>query len=555
MIYKMKNYNNLCMNCMEDISGNIICPHCGHDQRVEVDDGRIKPRTLLQEKYLVGEKVDQNGEGIGYIGYDIYQNSIIYIKEFFPQNLCQRSEDGINVTIQSKVQSYFDKYKDEFLLTARSFAKLKELSVIVSAYDIFKEGNTAYYVCEWINGINLIEYINKQGGYITWQDARPLFMPLLSTLGSLHKYGILHLGINPENLIITFDNKIKLIGFSMKSIRKKNSVLSPELYSGYSAIEQYVLNKPISEKTDIYSFAACLFFAISGEAPNNAMQRKKDAQLLISENIIKNTPKNIIKALAHSLKIDPDDRPSSFEELRLELSPVIINKPEEDNMKTDNGQTLDKSFSKTENKEDTENNKKLIWIAIPCIIAILALIAFGFFWMYKNANKNINQSLDSNSSEIVSSDSSTNSSETTKASNQIVVPNIIGVDFKEAQRIANDQKLYELIQSGESFSDSAPAGVIISQSPPSGEQVKKGSVIDVEVSKGPKMRTLPAISNLSLSEASDKIASIGLIPIKVESESDKVGKGFIIGYKDNKPGDKVEYGKQVGIVVSKGPKV
>ena len=82
----------------------------------------------------------------------------------------------------------------------------------------------------------------------------------------------------------------------------------------------------------------------------------------------------------------------------------------------------------------------------------------------------------------------------------------------------------------------------------------KGSIIAVVVSKGPSVRELPAIKNLSLSDASVAVTEAGFIPRKSEEAfSDEVPAGSVIGYKRYEEGDMMEYGTIIEIVVSKGP--
>ena len=65
---------------------------------------------------------------------------------------------------------------------------MRELSAIEHIYDIFEENNTAYTVAEWNESISLQYFVERSGGHISWNDARQLFMPVLSALSAPVSY-------------------------------------------------------------------------------------------------------------------------------------------------------------------------------------------------------------------------------------------------------------------------------------------------------------------------------------------------------------------------------
>ena len=110
---------------------------------------------------------------------------------------------------------------------------MRELPSIIPVYDIFEQNNTAYTISEYCEGNTLETRLKQIGGRMKWDEARPLFMPLLSTLISLHSAGVLHLGISPRNVIIGNDGKLLLRGFCITEARRVNTDLKPNLISGY----------------------------------------------------------------------------------------------------------------------------------------------------------------------------------------------------------------------------------------------------------------------------------------------------------------------------------
>ena len=216
---------------------------------------------MLQDRYVVGKILRQNGEGFEYLGYDTVMASTVTVREYLPPNLASRGEDGLSVSVIDGCEISFGEYKAEFLSYYRSVARMRELNVLLPIYDIFEENGAAYTISEWVESITLREFITRSGGSIEWSVARPLFMPVLSAMSAMHSGGVQHLGLSPDNLVIVREGKMKLTGFCIRAVRQADTDLAPELYSGCAAIEQYVMDYETTESTDVYGFTACLFYA------------------------------------------------------------------------------------------------------------------------------------------------------------------------------------------------------------------------------------------------------------------------------------------------------
>lgn len=256
----MVDLHTLCMGCMGNNEGRDVCPHCGYEEAMRPQPEDCLPlRTLLQNRYLVGRLLERNGEGIGYIGYDTVSDGPVYIREFMPYRLCGRNPETGFLQELPGCEVPFKEAKIEFLEHSRNVARLRELPVMVPIYDIFQQNHTAYVISEWTEHITLAEYVERSGGRLEWNAARALFMPVLSGLSDLYQAGVRHLGLSPDNLIITQSGKMKLWGFCVRSVRQTGTQLEPELFRGCAAVEQYSEPNKISQATDVYGFTAVLF--------------------------------------------------------------------------------------------------------------------------------------------------------------------------------------------------------------------------------------------------------------------------------------------------------
>ncbi len=538
----------LCMNCMKDIGkSKDICPYCGQETSENQEKPFLPFGTLLQERYVVGKGLEVNGEGLGYVGYDRTKSSKIYIREFFPSNLCERANDSVKVVRIPQKSRTFDNIMLEFLKCFRSVAKIRNLPSIVSVYDIFSENGTSYVIMEWIEGTSLDKFLSKFGGHMPWEKAKLMFMPLLSSLIKMENFGIRHLGISPANMIVTEDQKIKLTGFATKSLRSAFSDIECQLYDGCSALEQYSKNYSPSEATDIYGFMSSLFLTLTGEYPMPAQKRLADNRLLITENILNELPDNVISSFANALKVSPNNRTLSFESLRIELSnsPVLRVKG-----MSDTDENFEPNFEQRKLENEKKENTK--WGIISCISALaLLLVGLGVYLFILNNTGSLSQDDSDNQDDAAYQISDAQSTET--ETEKFIVPNLVGRNYDNLQEeVAKGGYSYSLVLLSEDFNDNVGEGCIISQIPIAGEEAAIGSTIAVNISKGPQKRMVPPVTGKTLSEASQLITNAKLTPVKTSEYNSEYPEGTVIGYKNCSEGDLLDYGSEVVIIVSKG---
>lgn len=552
----MSNVDHLCLGCIRDKVGEGPCPYCGFDPSAVLPANCLPVKTLLQQRYAVGKKLDQNGEGIGYIGYDVEADTAVYIREFLPENMAARSPGGVPVEVITGCEISFTEYRQAFLAYFRSVARMRELSALLPVYDIFEENNTAYVISEWADNITLREFVERSGGKVEWNVARPLFMPVLSSLSSMHAAGVKHFGISPDNLVILRSGKMKLRGFSIRPVRQMDTDLKPELFSGCAAIEQYTLGLSLEETTDVYGFTASLFYALTGILPQDALKRRSDGRLMIPTSVLRVIPPHVVTALANGLQVSPEKRTPTFERLRAELSAAPTVTMVQEEVAAPPRPTPAQKRNAPKPSKRTGGLPNFVWGILSCVIA---LILFGTVIFLLYGQDGLLGGAASSSPSAVEDESSLVSSEVSSSllpdSEKVNVPALVGKKFDEVKKDAENSKYYKVIVSEERFDDSVAEGYIISQSPDTGSEVmKKGTVVVVVVSKGAEMRALPSIKGSTITEASAAVTAQGFVPTRGEDTySAEVPSGKVIGYGAGyEEGQELKYGTEVTIVVSKG---
>src|SRR5699024_5058405 len=108
-------------------------------------------------------------------------------------------------------------------------------------YRLMQENNTVYYSMEFLTGFDLRSYIDQKGR-LAWPHLSGYVKSILRTLRILHKRGLIHRDISPDNIFLTTVTEAKLIDFG--SVRRYNSEngLTTILKQVYAPIEQYFMN-------------------------------------------------------------------------------------------------------------------------------------------------------------------------------------------------------------------------------------------------------------------------------------------------------------------------
>lgn len=531
---------SLCMGCMQELNGSVICPNC-HFDNSEVQSAPFLPfGTELAGRYVTGTGLETNGESTRYIAFDKQTGDVVIVTEFLPIGLFSRDEGQTELKVNYDDRLAFNKLRDEFISYFRIISELKDLSALTNIVDVFEENNTAYAIEEKEDLIPFEEYIERSNGHLDWDIARPLFMPVISALEALHKRGVGHYAVAPKNLFITASGKIRMAGYATENERKRGTALKSQLFSGAAAPEQYEDNFPLDDITDIYGLCSTLFYALTGHLPKSAVERLKDSRLLMSTSTVKSLPPHVVSALANGLQVQRENRITDFDELRSQLSVAHTAKAIQDEI----SRTASMNITKEQSRRNNGMSHTSI-VTISVAITVLVLGIAGVFWLMQNPLAGLF------SGNTDATAASTSSTEWTGP----VVPNYVGMKYEDVVKAAaSDDSVVVYRNYNDAYSDKYADGVVMEQYPPAGSKVEQedGITVSVTVSLGAQMRELPAIQGNKIDEAAQSLADAGLLATAEYQYSDTVAENRVIGYKNHVAGDTLESGSNIIIIVSKG---
>ena len=310
-----------CMKCMHPLAaGETVCPECGRAYgSVNAESFALKPGTILEGKYLVGEMLGQGGFGITYIGFDLLLEQKVAIKEYYPMSTGMVSREGHSTVVWSSAmmgKTGTQKGFDSFLREARKMAKLGGIPGVVGVKSVFIQNETAYIVMDFIEGETLLKKLQKNGP-MDFDSCVKLMTPIMQALSEVHEHGIIHRDISPDNIMVRPDGKLILLDLgAAKDLDiqgNDGSVQSSQMVAkhGFSPIEQYSKSGKVGPWTDIYAMAATIYYCCTGILPPPATDRTIDDTLACQPRLTQAQ----FDILADCMHMRPQDRPQSMDTL------------------------------------------------------------------------------------------------------------------------------------------------------------------------------------------------------------------------------------------------
>ena len=281
----MTDLEKLCPGCMRIVEDfEKPCPYCGFDKR-EYEKTRsyrtLPPGTILAGKYFLGKVIGEGGFGITYLAWEMNLEVPVAVKEYFPSGLATRDTQltggkSKTVSVMAGDQGHYSQSGlRSFEQEARNLAKFQNLPGVVSVKDLFFENQTAYLAMEYIPGITMKQYLRSKGNRLDERTVLRLMRPVLESLDKVHRSGIIHRDISPDNILITADQKVTLIDFGAARMASGNDGKSMTilLKHGYAPVEQYQSKGRQGPWTDVYAICATMYRMISGKVPEEAVDR------------------------------------------------------------------------------------------------------------------------------------------------------------------------------------------------------------------------------------------------------------------------------------------
>ena len=475
----------------------------------------------LDGRYEVQEIIGVGGMSVVYKAYDNVDDRIVAIKIL--------KDEFLNN----------EEFKRRFKNESKAIALLSHEN-IVRVYDVNFGEKLQYIVMEYIDGITLKEYINKQNS-ITWNDAVYFMTQILRAVQHAHDKGIVHRDIKPQNIILLPNGTLKVTDFGIARFSRSETKTLTEQAIGsvhYIAPEQ-AKGEQTDERADIYSMGVVLYEMLAGKVPFDSENAVSVALMQVQANAEKltqinpNIPKGLEQICVHAMQKNPDDRYQSATEMLLDIEEIIKNPNTVFNYAS-NTESQTKSvpivtddryneeYDEAVDYEAERKHKKKMIAAVTIGVIVLISAVVGVIYMFTSGINTKTHTLE----------------------------NFVGYSYDELQN-SNDYK-YEFVAEYQKTDEKEP-GIILSQSPEAGSKITEGSTVTLVVAASEKDITMPNVYGLTLEMAEQTLKQSELSIFKaMKINSDTVEEGKVI-YTDPKANSIVSGDQEITIYVSDGP--
>ena len=529
----------LCPYCLQPLPGAVqSCPHCGKSFAGRNPGGTLPVGTVLAGRYTVGEMLSIDGEGILYRGAENLGRFRVTIKEYLPITLT--AERTAESTLRPKTGSevLFKTTRMDFADLYRSIQRITPANGLEAVLDVVEANNSVYAILENLGGTPLDQWLENHPGTIRPDDACAMLQPVFEGVAAMHKIGLVHRGICPENIRVMENDRCRLAGYATVGLRTAGSGLHEQLYEGYSAPEQYSTAEFEGRYTDEYSLAAVFYRMVCGQAPVPAAQRIVADSNPRAKSVNGSLPLYVSQVLQLGLRLRPMERIQTVPQLYQALSSKEYTAELTRTMKPET--PVRTAQPEPERKEHLLSLKALL-AGIVILLSILILLT-----LWSVLSQHIHQPAAS------AAESEPASSEVMVPQN--LVPNFIGMDYTQVQNNREYTSMY-LFYVTEEYSDTAPAGQIIQQEPSADTVLKAGETIRLVVSKGPQMAEMPNIIGFTQDSAVKELEARGLVASCFMVVNDGSYASGCVVRTSEEPGTKVEVGTVITVYIAADPSV
>ena len=308
-----------CPHCMKPVTGGGSCPNCGGDlswtgqKGIDLPVGTVLNGGNGLRTYQIGAARGKGGFGITYIALETNSGRRMAVKEYYPTRWAFRGGNGVDVQAMTGQEEPFRSGMNSFLDEGRMLLSQDDLPCVVRVIDYFQANGTAYLVMEYLDGVALHAQMSRMGGRIPVSELMPRLAPLIRDIGQLHRRGVIHRDISPDNIMWMPDGTLKLLDFGSARSMESNHSMTVLMKQGFSPIEQY-RSTGQGPYSDIYALAATIYYCVTGVIPPSSVERlgKDTLQSPIALGAALTVQQET--ALLWALSLQPDARPQSMEE-------------------------------------------------------------------------------------------------------------------------------------------------------------------------------------------------------------------------------------------------
>ncbi len=485
--------------------------------------------TTLDDRYVIKKVIGSGGMAVVYRATD------------------NRLKRSVAVKILRDELEADEEFRRRFQTEAQAVAMLSHPN-IVSVYDVSHSEDVEYIVMELIEGVTLMQYMQKRGA-LGWKEALHFSVQIARALEHAHSKGIVHRDIKPQNVMILRDGTIKVADFGIAALETRQEQRSDQTVGSvhYIAPEQARGEQP-DTRSDIYSLGVVMYEMLTGRMPYDGETAEQIALKHIAgvaedpQKLNPEIPDELARITLKAMNADIKTRYQTATELLADLEEfrkqqaaagrAADSAGEDEGVFPDVdpiGRTGEMSRAKYARRRSRSRKVSILSGAVGVLVFMIAVFVFLWnYWLH----------------DIFS------------AAERVDLPSFVGEDYESVVNDSSYRGLYKFTVTY-SIDPTVPEGRIISQDPEAGRSlmiVPEGISVTLTVSTGVREASVPNVVNKSYQEAVVELQNSGFKVERREAADDSVTAEYVIST-DPAPGESLAEGSTVFVTVSTGPSV
>ena len=487
-------------------------------------------------------------------------------------------------------------FVSRFRREARAAARLSNPGV-VAVYDQGSLDGVAYLVMEYVEGPTLRDLI--AAGPLSVKETLGLMAQLLRPLGAAHRAGLVHRDIKPENVLLPSDGSVaKVADFGLaRAVTEVTQTTTGNVLGTVAYLApELITSGDSTSRADVFSAGVVLYELLTGEQPFTADSpiqiafRNVHEDVPLPSKLVPEMPADVDELVATMTRREPQERPADADEALALLRNVVDELTDSElsvrrgggtgsirtqQVMTANAQAarsaIDNEPQESEDEASSEDSTHAGMRTVSLPIGSIGPDA-------KGRTRALSR-------KAVAADAQRTTAVPTRGrgpgdlkrrtaiivgllavagtgagatwyltvgpGRRVPVPNIVGMSEDQAQLALEKQGL-DWGTPTRAYSDTVPAGSVVSCQPKVGQKVGLGQAVTAVISRGVETKTVPDVVGKTKDQASAVIKGAGLTLGDVtEQYSASVDSGKVIS-SDPKAGKVIEHTAKISIVVSKG---
>ncbi len=515
---------------------------------------------VLDGRYRVGPRVARGGMATVYEATDLRLDRICALK-----------------IMHSGLGDDHD-FASRFVREARAAARLSHPNV-VGVYDQGDDDGTLFLAMELVRGHTLRDLIRDEAP-MTPTKALAVLDPVLSALAAAHQAGLIHRDVKPENVLLADDGRIKVADFGLAraiSAETQHTATGGVLIGTVSYLSpELVVDGRADARSDVYAAGVVLYEMLTGRKPHEgdspiqvaykhvhedvpppsdlhrgvppyvdalvARATARDRELRPADaRVLLHQLRRVRAALDHGVTEDPD--------LTADLTPTVAVRARDDldiDYVSDEAPTIltpeqaahagrtDSTSVIGQRSRPAPQKARTAPRPVPrprrsrrgpVLLILVLLLAVGAGvggWWFGSGR-------------------------------YVSTPGVINLSAAEA-RDKVDAAGLDFEVAGRAYSETVPAGSVVSTDPRGGDRVLRDGTVAAVLSRGPERHEVPPLRGMTIDQAQDALQDAGLSYGESTTRfNDRVAEGVVLSV-DPEPGTELKRGAAVDLVVSKGPR-